>query len=130
MSIFGIQFDGTSPPAALPEDVELIGFDRKKNAFNYYTIENGEWSFFGDSVDMIQPGAAEKLRCAQCHTGGGLIMKELNLPWVHWEGETSTPGATELVDKFVSLRERLGISSIMVGGIDELAPVVERLKGS
>lgn len=36
----------------------------------------------------------------------------------------------ELVDKFVSQRERLGISSIMVGGIDELAPVVERLKGS
>jgi len=40
-------------------------------------------------------------------------------------------GSTDgLVDKFVSLRERLGISSIMVGGIDELAPVVERLKGS
>ena len=27
------------------------------------------------------------------------------------------------------LRERLGISSIMVGEIDELAPVVERLAG-
>ena len=35
-----------------------------------------------------------------------------------------------LVEKFRMLRERLGISSIMVGGIDELAPVVERLKGS
>jgi probable F420-dependent oxidoreductase len=34
-----------------------------------------------------------------------------------------------LVEKFRMLRERLGISSIMVGGIDELAPVVERLKG-
>jgi hypothetical protein len=28
------------------------------------------------------------------------------------------------------LRERLGISSFMVGGIDELAPVVERLAGT
>ncbi len=35
-----------------------------------------------------------------------------------------------LVAKFVALRERLGISSIMTGEIDELAPVVERLAGS
>jgi probable F420-dependent oxidoreductase len=34
------------------------------------------------------------------------------------------------VEKFRMLRERFGISSIMVGGIDELAPVVERLKGT
>ena len=34
------------------------------------------------------------------------------------------------VEKFESLRERLGITSIMVGGVDELAPVVERLAGT
>jgi len=32
------------------------------------------------------------------------------------------------VEKFSELRERLGISSFMVGEIDELAPVIERLK--
>jgi probable F420-dependent oxidoreductase len=37
---------------------------------------------------------------------------------------------TALVEKFRSLRANLGISSIMVGGIDELAPVVERLRGT
>ena len=35
-----------------------------------------------------------------------------------------------LVEKFQALRERFGISSIMVGDIDELAPVVERLAGT
>lgn len=35
-----------------------------------------------------------------------------------------------LVEKFRSLRERLGISSIMLGAVDELTPVVERLAGS
>jgi probable F420-dependent oxidoreductase len=35
-----------------------------------------------------------------------------------------------LVEKFLELRERLGISSFMVGEIDELAPVVERLAGT
>jgi probable F420-dependent oxidoreductase len=34
------------------------------------------------------------------------------------------------VEKFEELRERLGISSFMVGDIDELAPVVERLAGN
>jgi probable F420-dependent oxidoreductase len=34
-----------------------------------------------------------------------------------------------LVEKFQGLRERLGISSFMVGEIEELAPVVERLAG-
>ncbi len=34
-----------------------------------------------------------------------------------------------LTEKFVELRERLGISSIMTGDVDTLAPVVERLAG-
>ena len=35
-----------------------------------------------------------------------------------------------LVEKFQMLRERLGITSFMVGDFDELAPVVERLAGT
>jgi probable F420-dependent oxidoreductase len=35
-----------------------------------------------------------------------------------------------LTEKFQRLREELGISSFMLGGIDELAPVVERLAGT
>ena len=33
----------------------------------------------------------------------------------------------ELAQKIIGMRERFGISSIMVGEIDDLAPVVERL---
>ena len=36
----------------------------------------------------------------------------------------------QLVEKFRSLRERLGVSSIMVGTLDELPGVVERLAGT
>jgi probable F420-dependent oxidoreductase len=36
----------------------------------------------------------------------------------------------ELVDKIRDLRARLGISSFMLGEVDELAPVVERLAGT
>ena len=34
-----------------------------------------------------------------------------------------------LTQKVLELRERFGISSVMTGGLDELAPVVERLAG-
>jgi hypothetical protein len=34
------------------------------------------------------------------------------------------------VEKFSELRERLGISSFMVGSLEELEPVVERLAGT
>ena len=36
----------------------------------------------------------------------------------------------QLVEKFIHLRAELGISSIMVGEVDELVPVVERLAGT
>jgi hypothetical protein len=35
-----------------------------------------------------------------------------------------------LVEKVQGLRERLGISSFMVGEIDDMLPVVERLAGT
>lgn len=38
----------------------------------------------------------------------------------------SVPG---LVEKLLEVRERFGISSVMTGSVDELAPVVERLAG-
>lgn len=35
-----------------------------------------------------------------------------------------------LVEKFLQLREELGISSVMLGEVDELTPVLDRLAGS
>ncbi|MEN8197013.1 MAG: hypothetical protein ABFS30_10945, partial [Pseudomonadota bacterium] len=50
-------------------------------------------NFFGTSADMLEgKGTGDTRRCAACHVGGGLIMKELDAPWLHWEGDTTTPG--------------------------------------
>ncbi len=99
ISLFGIGADG-----ALPDDFETIGKDKVTGVFNFYARENNTWKFFGNSLDLIgdgydcnangacTPKAAAKARCAGCHVGGGLVMKELNSPWVHWEGDTQTPG--------------------------------------
>jgi len=50
----------------------------------------------------------------------------------HFEQATACleAGVDVLVEKFSELRERLGINSFLVGGLDELGPVVERLAGT
>jgi hypothetical protein len=80
---------------ALPEDCEVMGFDKEAGVYNYYTLEGGRWEFHGNSIDLVTTGTQ---RCAACHTGGGTIMKELDTPWLHWEGHEDTPGVSELVD--------------------------------
>jgi hypothetical protein len=97
-SLFGLSAQG-----ALPEDVEIVALDETKGVFNFYVVEGGKWNFHGDSNDMLEgPGDDGKRRCASCHPGGGLVMKELESPWMHWEGDTTTPGAAELVEKHKS----------------------------
>ena len=65
-----------------------------------------QWAFHGNSKqyldldDQLEPTgdfAKQERRCAICHTGGGLIMRELNAPWINWEEDFFTPGATDLV---------------------------------
>ncbi len=90
---------GVSNGRDLPGDVEVMSFDKAAGVYNYYALEGGQWTWFGTSLDLIQPGAADRKRCAGCHTGGGPIMKELDTPWNHWEGHEDVPGASELVDK-------------------------------
>jgi hypothetical protein len=89
---------GVSNGRPLPGSVEVMAFDNETEQYNYYALEGGEWTFFGTSLDLVQPGAKDTKRCAGCHTGGGPIMKELDTPWNHWEGHEDVPGARTLVD--------------------------------
>jgi hypothetical protein len=95
-SSFGIR----AGAASLPQNVEMIAFDSTAGVFNYYETDGTRLHFFGNSKDFIGkgPGQGDERRCAGCHTGGGLIMKELEAPWLHWEGDTATPGVAELIE--------------------------------
>lgn len=90
--------------------VELIAEDKTRGVFDYYSQEGGRWTFFGSSIDFIDKGyncangacvpkTASTTRCAACHIGGGLNMKELHSPWVFWD-LGSLPGARETIAKF------------------------------
>ncbi len=94
-SLFGLRAGQTE----LPGGVEVIAFDETAGIFNYYETDGTTLHFFGNSKDMLTGvGEDDDRRCAGCHTGGGLIMKELDTPWLHWEGHMDTPGAAALVD--------------------------------
>src|SRR5690606_27417034 len=94
-SLFGVQAGASE----LPPNVEIMAFDETAGVFNYYEAEpSGEIKFFGNSKDMLKGPDGQVRRCAGCHTGGGMIMKELDTPWLHWEGHMDTPGARELVE--------------------------------
>jgi hypothetical protein len=97
-SSFGVNPDRTD----MPDGVEIMAFDQTDGVFNYYKEMNGKMMFFGNSVDYVTKGAegpnlTDVRGCANCHTGGGMVMKELVSPWMHWEGDFFTPGAAELV---------------------------------
>ena len=94
-SLFGVDLDNN-----LPNRTEIIAFDAEAGVFNYYETNGQTIEFFGDSKDMLKGADGDHIRrCAKCHTGGGAVMKELKIPWMHWEGETTTPGTAELMAK-------------------------------
>ncbi len=114
---------GLTPDGGLPEDVEVVAFDKARGVFNFYVNEGGKWNFHGDSIDMLEgPQEEGKRRCAGCHPAGGLVMKELESPWVHWEGDTTTPGAADFVTKHANALGRKGtgidLESVVRSGND------------
>jgi len=95
-SLFGLQAGQNK----LPEGVEMIAFDETEGVFNYYETDGNTLNFFGSSKDMLKgPASGDVRRCANCHVGGGIVMKELDTPWMHWEGHENTPGSDDFVKK-------------------------------
>jgi hypothetical protein len=92
-----------APPDTTPEGNGVVA-----GVFDFYALDNGRWNFFGSSFDLIAQGydcntdgacipkAASQLRCAACHVGGGLVMKELDTPWINWNS-AGVPAGRALV---------------------------------
>jgi hypothetical protein len=119
--------------ARLPDNVEIMAFDETGGVFNYYEAHgDGTISFFGNSKDMLAGSPdGETRRCAGCHVAGGLIMKELDSPWLHWESTSlRTPGAKELVDAHAPLLGTItdGIDMELIARVGNSTWNAERLE--
>lgn len=114
----------TANPALPETDIKVAGYDPVTGAFNFYALEGeGEgatWVFHGSSFDLIDPNRSATSACASCHSDGGLVMREIDEPWVHWEsGGVRTVGAGALLDRFTELGARSNgaeLSSVVQAG--------------
>ena len=91
--------------------IQVMAFDRLRGVYDFYALEGegevAQWVFHGDSFDQIDPATRETSACASCHTDGGLVMRELDAPWVHWESASvRTVGAGVVSDRFSELGSR------------------------
>ena len=76
--------------------VEMQALDAKTGLYNYWVFGGGRFTFNGTSLDA----AAGTSACGACHRDGGVLMKELDEPWIHWESAgNSLPGADALFAK-------------------------------
>jgi len=117
----GLMFSGAAATGGFTETgVEMIGRAEGDGVFNYYELNrDGSYTFFGDSKDFVtsgytcdaatgtcssdntkkgKPGTGSPKMCASCHVSGGLIMKELASPWLHWTAGFPN-GSEEVVKK-------------------------------
>ena len=88
---------------ATETSIEMIGKDDTTGVYNFYEVLPGnQWVFYGNSFDFIGNGYACKASgfcvslnskkasspsgksCSSCHISGGLVMKELDSPWINW----------------------------------------------
>jgi hypothetical protein len=88
--MFSIGFNSEQFPVG--NFIEAMGWDDSQSRFNYYKFDRsgGEttpsWKFRGSSKDAdLLTTANRQGTCMQCHINGGLVMKELFLPWNHWD---------------------------------------------
>jgi hypothetical protein len=101
--------------------VEMIGKDATTGVYNFYEVLPGnQWVFYGSSADFVGNGydcstsgfckslnskrasSPSRKSCSSCHISGGLVMKELESPWLHWTAghqKGSEPVAQKFPDK-------------------------------
>jgi probable F420-dependent oxidoreductase len=109
--------------AATAEKIEWV---RAAAGDRFGRLEFNTYPTGGPVVVTDNARAEARLRAEQLRAASGIDITEdevLESPHIFIG---SVDGLTQ---KFVELRERFGISSIMVGEVDALAPVVERLAG-
>jgi probable F420-dependent oxidoreductase len=106
---------------------EKIGWVREAAGARFESLVLNVYpSFWPVTVTGDLQGEAAKVAAALRERGGA----ELTVAEVIDSPHIFIGSHQRFVEKFTELRERLGISSLLVGDLDQLAPVVQRLAGT
>ena len=63
--------------------LQVIGWDPKAGAYQFYDRRDGAWIWAGSSWEALDPLCRGK-GPFDSHVNGSLNMKELKIPWLHW----------------------------------------------
>lgn len=80
--------------------MHIIAWDAVNKTFNFYTTDhastNAQIFFHGNShTQAVSVSNTFRHACTNCHTGGGLLMKEIRFPWPFWHSPIAPlPGVT------------------------------------
>lgn len=81
--------------------MHIIAWDAVNKTFNFYSADHPSASaqifFHGNShVQAVTVANTFRHPCTTCHTGGGLLMKEIRFPWPFWHSPISQlPGVAK-----------------------------------
>jgi hypothetical protein len=83
-------FVSTAPPFASEAIfLQVLAWDQAVGAYQFYQRLDGSWFWDGSSWDALrQPTRGQGP--FDSHVNGGLVMKELKLPWLHWHSQAQS----------------------------------------
>ncbi len=68
--------------------LQVLAWDPRKPAFNYYLREGTTWIWSGDSTHALVP-PSRGMGPFDSHVNGSLVMKELKAPWSNWHSQSA-----------------------------------------
>jgi hypothetical protein len=104
--------------------LQILAWDETRGVFNYYQrVDKSTWIFSGDSNDsLVEPSRGKG--AFDSHVNGGMVMKELLIPWQNWHSFTASIDRN-LGDEtlrssplFKNIRGAESLEPIVLGGID------------
>ncbi len=68
--------------------LQIIGWSELDGAFHFFERRDGVWLWAGNSFHALSP-PSRGLGPFDSHVNGGLVMKELKAPWIHWHSQSA-----------------------------------------
>lgn len=67
--------------------LQLIAWSETQGAFHFFERGAAGWAWAGNSFHALEPGSRGQ-GPFDSHINGGLVMKELKAPWLHWHSQS------------------------------------------
>lgn len=110
--------------------VEVMAWDERAGGFNYYRTvgDSSAWVFAGNSRHALTSPTRDN-GPFESHKSGHFLMKELRLPWVHWDSPTARIVPSILAEH--DMLEHPWVNKLAIGGAytleeDVAIPSIER----